>query len=690
MKIAVAGKVMMPRIVATRRRSDHRRMPWAHHVCAGYRRPEIPRLSKLLLLLALIGAGQAQATMSVSDFTRHARYSEAVLSPDGAYLAVNVVRPDSRDLAVIRVDDMSLAFSISAGQYEHVYDLNWASDTRLVVSLGLSGKTHAQPIPTGEIMSIERDGADGRYLFGMRGTRSDTDNNPDRTRRFRSASQVSPMQGDPEHALIQSFSIMDRPERRQALAERLELKSGRSHWATRSPITGTVEFLADGTGEIRYVQGESDQPGRVHALVRDPATDEWSEIPTTDPLAEFVPLHIADDNRTGYLKVREGSDRYCLHRHDLVSGKRSRMACHPTSDLSDILTSPSTGHVIGAVFDAGPPIVTWVNPSDPDSRVLRGIAAQFQGNAIHLTSRSRDGRRFVVRVDSDINPGRFYLFDRDSATLRYLLARRPWIDSAQMPTRQSISWRNGDTMIHGYLTVPQGAQSEPAPLVVMPHGGPFDVRDTWAWHAESALLASRGYLVLQPQYRGSGGFGRTYRNEGRHAIGSTMTGDIAAGITALIQDQRVDPNRIAMVGESFGATLSVMMAAQYPDSVAAIVGIAGGYDLVLQRRELVAADDRVSLRFFDAFTGSDKTLLKAHSPIQHVESIRAPALLFHGKHDRTIRVGQARRLVSAWPADDKPNLTVFDDEGHSIFAPRNRAAMWTQILDFLDEHIGNS
>lgn len=484
-------------------------------------------LFALLLVPACVAFGALPET---KDFARLAEFSEVVISPDGDYLAVNVVNDQRRDLAVIRLQDMQVVLNISPGAGEHVFNLHWASSTRILVELATSGRFRAEPVPTGELMAIDRDGSNGRYLFGARGVMPDGDYMADKTRRARFASIVQPMLANQDYALIQSWSFYVRPEDRYSLVERINLHDGRSHWATQAPLPGVVAVVADSAGEVRYVQGKAEKPGLLQTLVRDPKTDSWEKLESGDPLADFSPLTISDDGLTGYLKVREGNDRFCLERHNLENGQRQQLACHPQADLSGVVTSPLSGHVVGAVFDPGKPQVRWLATQQPDVKLLQRVWKQFPEAQVRITSHSRDGNRWVLRVDSDTNPGEFYLFDRQKQELRFLLARHHWIKPEQMPKRTVFHWAAADGReITGYLTHPRHLPAENLPLIVMAHGGPFDVRDTWAWQPLPAFLASRGYLVLQPQFRGSAGMGREFRDAGRQVMGTAMVDDLSTG-----------------------------------------------------------------------------------------------------------------------------------------------------------------
>lgn len=631
----------------------------------------------------------AAAPPSVMDFARHAEFGEVAISPDGRSLAVSVIDARSRGIGVIDLDDMRLAFSVSPGDEEHVFELNWVSDRRLLVSLASSRGWGNGPAPTGELMAIDRDGGNGRYLYGVRGARAETKHNPDPTRRMRHARQIAAWPDAADFALIQSYSYYEPVGVQFAFVERLDVRNGRTRWAAQAPLRGPVRFVADRAGQVRYAQGRGDAPGVFRTFLHDPQAARWHELDSDDPLADFDPLTVSDDGGTGYLRVREHGDRYCLERQSLADRSRERLACHPQADLADILVSPTTGHAVGARFDPGVPEIRWLGTDDPDEALLRRIAAQLAGHRIELASRSRDATRFVIKASSDTDPGRFYLYDRRTDSLRFLLARRAWIDPQAMPPRRVVHWQARDgTALRGYLTAPRAADGTALPLVVMPHGGPFDVRDTWDWQAEPALLASRGYAVFQPQFRGSAGFGRAFRDAARRQLGTRVIDDITDGVRALIERGVADPARIGLMGHSFGGYAALASAVREPTLYRCMVGIAGIYDLRRYARTVRSQAGADEARFVDAFVGESAELLDAQSPIRAIDALRLPVMLFHGGRDGTVDPRESRALYAALRDRDMPvTLEILDDEDHFIFDVRTRERMFAAIVAFFERHL---
>lgn len=623
------------------------------------------------------------------EFSRHAKFSEVVISPNGSYLAISVVNDQRRDLAVVRVSDQALVTQVSPGEGEHAHSLRWVSDTRILVALATSGNYEAAPIPTGELMAIDYDGQNAKYLFGSRGTRPDGDYMADETRHARFAFLTEPMIDDPKYALITSWSFFASPQKRYALSEKLNVYTGQTSGAWLARLIGVNNVVADSTGQVRYAQGKSSRPGVLTTLFRSPTTNTWAPLKSEDPQADFSPLAISQDGLVGYMKVRESTDRFCLEQQILATGERKQLACHPHADLSRVVYAPRSGRAVAAVFEPGRPEVHWLQSGDPEEPVLRQLWNKFPGMAIQITSHSRDGSRIVLRVDSDTNPGEFYLFDREKSELRFLMSRHDQFSSINMPRREVVQWTSVDGQkITGYLTVPAKSTDAPMPLVVMLHGGPFDVRDRWLWQAEPAYLASKGYRVLQPQFRGSAGYGRVFRDAGKKALGTLMVEDIHSGVQSMIRKGLARPEQIGIMGYSAGAHLALMSVSKAPGLYGAAVGISGSYDLVQQRRLMQAQNDVTSVRFFHAFIGQNNDLLREHSPMSHIDKVNIPVLLFHGERDRAVPLSQSENIYDALVARGvRAQLVPFPEETHFIFNEKNRTQLFMQTLKFFDRYL---
>ena len=246
--------------------------------------------------------------------------------------------------------------------------------------------------------------------------------------------------------------------------------------------------------------------------------------------------------------------------------------------------------------------------------------------------------------------------------------------------------RDGVTL-HGYLTLPPDARTPP-PLVVLPHGGPFDVEDAWGYDEETQILAANGYAVLRINYRGSGGFGRAFKRAGYRQWGLKIMDDILDGTRWAMAGGRIDPARVCIWGTSFGGYAALMGAAQAPDVYRCAISTAGPTNLLITRKWGDTHRSAWGRHFLDEAVGDDEKTLYAQSPVSQVERLRAPVLLVHGRHDDRVSFEHAKAMVAAMEAAGKPVEThFFGDETHGIYGDENRREYYEHVLAFLRTHL---
>jgi dipeptidyl aminopeptidase/acylaminoacyl peptidase len=345
---------------------------------------------------------------------------------------------------------------------------------------------------------------------------------------------------------------------------------------------------------------------------------------------------------------------------------------------------------IAAVFEVGVPEIAWLNPEHRDTQLLRSLSASFPGQVVEPTSWSDDGNKLVFGVRSDRNPGEYYLYDRGTGKARFLLARQPGIDPAKMAQVKALTVRSrtGDD-VYAFLTLPPGKGTSKLPMVVMPHGGPIGPRDYWAWDSDAQFFASRGYAVLQVNFHGSGGYGYKYQEAGAKVWGTLLINDITDVVRSTVADGTVDASRVCIYGGSYGGYAAVMSAAREPDLYQCAIGYVGVYDLALLKRDTDIGTIRAGRRFMDLYIGDDPKLLAEHSPINYLDTLRAPVFIVHGEKDPRAPFNQAKRLRAAFDERKHPyEWLTKPKEGHGFYNVDNRTELYEKMEDFLDRHIG--
>jgi dipeptidyl aminopeptidase/acylaminoacyl peptidase len=293
-------------------------------------------------------------------------------------------------------------------------------------------------------------------------------------------------------------------------------------------------------------------------------------------------------------------------------------------------------------------------------------------------------------VRSDRDPGSYYLFDRTTMKADMLFSAMEAIDPEQMAERRPISFKARDGLeLHGFVTMPAHAAGAKLPLVLLPHGGPHGIHDTWHFDDDAQFLASRGYAVLQVNYRGSGGRGVNFQESGYRQWGGKVLDDLEDGTRWLASQGEVDGNRVCAYGASFGAYASLMLAARDSNQFKCAVGYVGIYDLKLLAKPENNRQDAVMAATVRKFVGDDKAELDRISPAMLAEKIKAPVLLVHGGNDKIAPVEHAHAMRAALTAAGRPpEWFLAPNERHGFYDTANRTAFYEKLEAFLGKHIG--
>jgi len=321
------------------------------------------------------------------------------------------------------------------------------------------------------------------------------------------------------------------------------------------------------------------------------------------------------------------------------------------------------------------------------------LESQLPGKEIRFGVRTADENAWIVSAHSDTEPGEVYIWNRSAKTLTPQYRIREDLPRAALSKRVSFRYTSADGLdIPAYLTLPQGLEAKNLPLIVNPHGGPW-ARDIFGYSAFAQFLANRGYAVLQPNFRGSTGYGKAYLNAGNGEWGRKMQDDLTWGIKALVANGTVDPKRVGIVGASYGGYAALAGVAFTPDLYAAAVDIVGPSNLLTLLDAIPpyweAGRKSMYTRIADPTTAEGKTLLIAESPLTQAKAIETPLMVVQGKNDPRVNIRESNQIVAAVRDNGKPvEYLVAPDEGHGYARPINTLAMVTAMESFLEKYIG--
>jgi len=302
--------------------------------------------------------------------------------------------------------------------------------------------------------------------------------------------------------------------------------------------------------------------------------------------------------------------------------------------------------------------------------------------------------RLLIHSYADVDPGRWYVLDTDGMKMWHAATFKPKVDSNKMLPMGTIEYRAMDGLsIPAYLTRPASAGA-PAPLVVLIHGGPH-LRDRWRWDEEVQVLAGSGYAVFQPQFRGSTGFGRRFETAGYGQWGRAMQDDITAGVKHLVEQKIADPQRICIVGASYGGYAALWGLVKTPELYKCGISFAGVADIEHMLKDWSDRNADAAVREFQRSRignpAQDVQRLDEVSPLKHAARIQVPLLLAHGEDDKRVPISHSRKMMAALTEHGKPfEWLMFEEEGHGLHYTKNRRRYYEAVLAFLSKHIGSA
>ncbi|MBX3423231.1 MAG: S9 family peptidase [Pirellulaceae bacterium] len=474
---------------------------------------------------------------------------------------------------------------------------------------------------------------------------------------------------------------------------RLEISTGQQTlvYENQDRITG-YEF--DWDDNLRLVS-RTDEKGNTTLLRK----DDDQLVPIYETLVTESAAVVGWDptNQNLYLETNKGElDLSTLFLMNPKTKELTLLESDPLGrvDFGELRLDRNTREILSTSYTDDKTRIYWKNKQWEEN--YKFLQEQFPGREITLQSATNDYSRILIAIHGDKYAAEAWLYDTRSRQLTHQYTPRPELKEVEqhLAAMTPVRYASSDGLeIPGYLTLPVGVQPKQLPVVVLVHGGPKGPRDSWGYNPEAQFLANRGYAVLQPNFRASGGYGKKFLNAGDLQWGKLMQDDITWGVKYLIAQGIADPARVAIMGGSYGGYATLAGLAFTPDLYACGVDIVGPSNIATLLDSIPAYWESGRAFLYgmvgDPNTDEGKKLIRQASPLFSAEKIRRPLLIIQGANDPRVKQAESDQIVIALrDRGHDVSYLLAEDEGHGFAKPVNRMAMYAEAERFLAEKLG--
>jgi dipeptidyl aminopeptidase/acylaminoacyl peptidase len=633
------------------------------------------RLFLSIAALALAGALSTPATAQVpppiptTDFAALPDLTDPILSPDGRTIVAQSTSEDKANLVFIDADRPEAApRTISLGATT-IVATHWAGNQRLLVTVFRTLTIGPLVIPMLRLVVIDRATAKARMA--------------DAKSHGMYAGKVLHTDPGGSWALVASQDDFHA----YPSVKRVDLSTGIATLVEKAR-PGVWDWYVDDQGSVRAGIAYE---GRRWTI--------WYRNVAGEPLYKLKGKFAKDDDgvvdrvifgpgSTGWILTNQRTGRFALYKYDFASGALGEPVFeHPEVDLDAVTYKPFTGKIAAVSFHDDRSRTVWL---DADRKAMQAkIDRALPGLVNEVVDWSDDDKRYLIRSGGASDPGRYFLLDRAANKMHPVIVPYQQLDPAKLAAVKAVRYQGRDGLIiPAYLTFPRGRDAKALPLIVMPHGGPFE-RDRWTYDPFVQFLANRGYAVLQPQFRGSTGYGKDFVARGYGEFGKKMQDDLDDGVDWLVRTGQVDPKRVCIVGMSYGGYAAMWGAIRNPERYRCAVSWAGVSDLnaQLKHSKKLFSATRYYREWRSKVGGEGKSDLAAVSPLSFVNRLRVPLLVAHGEEDATVPSSQSHSMVKAAAKAGAPVTSAFyKDSAHNFGSSADLDDFLKRLDQFLRTH----
>lgn len=483
------------------------------------------------------------------------------------------------------------------------------------------------------------------------------------------------------HEILVGMNISDR---RKHDVYRINLKNGAVELDTENP-GNIVDWTADAQFQVRAATATT-ADGGSELLFRETADKSWESLRSWGPDDEGGGVMFSENGKILYIIGNHDANAERLIAFDLETKQETAIASDPEYDVGGIVVHPTKREIQAVSFYKDKQ--EWQILDQSIAEDFEAIG-KFRPGEFFTSSNLADTTWLVVYMTDD-GPYYYYVFDRATKTFTFLFSNQPKLEGLPLSSMEPISYTARDGLtIHGYLTKPVGVAT-PVPTVLLVHGGPWG-RDTWGYDSESQWLSNRGYAVLQINFRGSTGYGKAFVNAGNREWAGKMHDDLLDGVNWLVETGVSQPDKIAIMGGSYGGYAALVGLTFSPDVFACAVDIVGPSNLITMMETIPPYWEALKAMEYHRVGNleTEPEFLKSRSPLFFVDRIQKPLLIAQGANDPRVKESESEQIVNAMNQVGKPvKYVLYTDEGHGFARPENRLHFYAIAEEFLAKYLG--
>ena len=597
----------------------------------------------------------------LKDFFKNPESTAYQLSPDGKHFAF--LAPYEKRMNIhVKPIDSDETIRITSVEDRDISGFVWVNNTRIIYVRDFGGDENFH------ILASSIDGSNDVDLTPFDGVR---------------AQVIDDLEEDENHVIVglnkRNPQIFD--------PYRLNVNSGELEMIAENPGNITA-WMTDHDGKLRIAMATDGVNTSI--LYRKNETDDFKIVITTNFKETLSPLFFTFDNEHIYAASNLGRDKTAIVKYDLENNKElEELYAHPDVDVEQLYYSKKNKTLSSIAY------TTWKRQlhflSDGRAKLQERLASELDGEIV-IVSKNKAEDTLLIRTYSDRSLGAYYLYQKETDTLRKITEISPWLDKYELAEMKPIKYQSRDGLtIHGYLTLPVGIEAKNLPVVINPHGGPW-VRDNWGFNPEVQFLASRGYAVLQMNYRSSTGYGKAFWEAGFGKWGLEMQDDITDGVNWLIEEGIGKKERISIYGGSYGGYATLAGITLTPDVYACAIDYVGVSNLFTFMNTIPPYWEPYRAMLHEMVGNPDdpidKKRMEATSPVYHVDKIKVPLLIAQGAKDPRVAQAESDQVVEALKKNGvEVEYILKENEGHGFRNEENRFEFYEAMENFLGKHL---